>query len=154
MVSMEIRVEELKQAGSLEINYLENPAELEINALNALNVSLLLKYQGESVTINGTIEGTVILDCSRCLEDFSYPIRSEVNLKLSLFQTPMKTLNLTDEIRQTIILDLPIKPLCHDSCKGLCPRCGQNLNLKECNCQEKIMDPRLEKLKSFKVEKR
>ncbi len=49
-----------------------------------------------------------------------------------LFQENM--LDLTELLRQNILLSMPIKPLCSDECKGLCPTCGRNLNEGPCNC--------------------
>ncbi len=46
--------------------------------------------------------------------------------------------NLFDEIQQTIILDIPMQPLCCDDCKGMCQVCGCNRNKKDCDCKEKL----------------
>ena len=48
-------------------------------------------------------------------------------------------------------LDFPTKHLCKEDCKGLCPKCGKNLNLGDCDCRKKDIDPRLEKLKAMKA---
>jgi uncharacterized metal-binding protein YceD (DUF177 family) len=50
--------------------------------------------------------------------------------------------DVTEELRQTLLLALPIKPLCEDDCRGLCPRCGINLNTGSCDCRQKTIDPR------------
>jgi uncharacterized protein len=52
-------------------------------------------------------------------------------------------------IVDNIILSLPIKTLCSETCKGLCPICGQNLNEGDCDCEIENIDPRLQKLKDF-----
>ncbi|RMF92426.1 MAG: DUF177 domain-containing protein [Candidatus Schekmanbacteria bacterium] len=58
--------------------------------------------------------------------------------------------NLVDIALEQVSLSLPIKPLCNEDCKGLCPECGQNRNERECRCKDNYIDPRfaiLEKLK-------
>ena len=47
-----------------------------------------------------------------------------------------RTIDLDQDIREEIILDYPIKPLCNPDCKGLCPKCGKNLNEGGCNCKQ------------------
>lgn len=59
------------------------------------------------------------------------------------------TLDLKDYILDQVASSLPMKSLCHEDCKGLCPRCGADLNKESCNCDTVIIDPRLEKLKNF-----
>jgi uncharacterized protein len=51
-------------------------------------------------------------------------------------------LDLSDVIRQYLLTDQPIKPLCEDGCLGLCPECGVNLNEEECKCNAAPVDPR------------
>lgn len=54
-------------------------------------------------------------------------------------------------VREQILLALPMDVLCKDECKGLCTVCGQDLNVKECGCQRKVMDPRWAALKDIKL---
>ncbi len=61
-----------------------------------------------------------------------------------------KVIDLDPILREQILLSLPAYPVCQESCKGLCPACGQNLNERECGCDRRVPDPRwagLEKLK-------
>lgn len=59
------------------------------------------------------------------------------------------TINLYELIRADILLELPLKNLCSSSCKGLCPTCGVDLNVKDCDCDSHQLDPRLADLKKF-----
>jgi len=52
-------------------------------------------------------------------------------------------------LKDNIILNLPVKKVCDDNCKGLCPRCGVNLNEKTCDCKDENINPQLEVLKKF-----
>lgn len=58
-------------------------------------------------------------------------------------------LDLYDVVLGEILLSLPMKHLCSEDCKGICPTCGKNLNENSCNCAEKSIDPRLEVLKEL-----
>ena len=64
-------------------------------------------------------------------------------------ETPDHTIDLDELLTADILLELPSKFLCSDNCKGLCPKCGANLNETTCNCTTKQIDPRLEVLKQL-----
>lgn len=62
-----------------------------------------------------------------------------------------RTIDLDPIVREQVLLALPASVVCKDDCKGLCPRCGQDLNEAECGCERKVVDPRLAVLKSIKL---
>ena len=64
-------------------------------------------------------------------------------------EAPDFTVDLDAPVTADILLDLPSKHLCREDCKGLCPKCGKNLNEGECGCDLREIDPRLEILKSL-----
>lgn len=59
-------------------------------------------------------------------------------------------INLSEIVREQILLDEPVKHLCSDDCKGICQKCGKDLNEGPCNCKEEHRDPRWDVLKKFK----
>ncbi|HPX18389.1 MAG TPA: DUF177 domain-containing protein, partial [Deltaproteobacteria bacterium] len=61
-----------------------------------------------------------------------------------------KTIRLGDYIASELVLALPLRFICDEQCKGLCPECGANLDREECRCREKPADPRLQKLAELK----
>jgi uncharacterized protein len=63
-----------------------------------------------------------------------------------------ETIDLGELVREQVYLALPMKPLCSEACKGLCPQCGTNLNRGTCDCRHEWVDPRFEKLRVFKKE--
>jgi uncharacterized protein len=63
-----------------------------------------------------------------------------------------ETIDLGELVREQLYLALPMKPLCADSCRGLCPQCGTNLNRGTCDCRSEWQDPRFEQLKALKKE--
>ena len=60
-------------------------------------------------------------------------------------------IDLAKDIRDYAILAVPMKKLCSEDCKGLCPKCGKNLNDGTCDCHEEKMDPRWEPLQKLKI---
>ncbi len=151
---MQIEIAKLEILGFLEVVYQEEARRLEIKSPEPLNISTFLRNTPEQVILTGKIEGKIELICSCCLEIFLYPMKTRLNLRIQKKEINNGILDLSEEIRQQVILNLPFKPLCQEKCKGLCSRCGENLNLKKCNCLNKELDPRLEKLKSFTQEKK
>lgn len=105
------------------------------------------------VVVKGDIKAKAILNCSRCLGKFNYEINTKFDLiyakdavlkdgevrKEYLDEQALtgNIINLDDDIRQTVILALPLQYLCKENCKGLCPNCGKNLNREKCNCSFK-----------------
>lgn len=62
-----------------------------------------------------------------------------------------KVIDLDPILREQMLLALPMNAVCREDCQGLCPRCGQNLNEKQCGCDTRFEDPRLAVLKNFKL---
>ncbi len=62
-----------------------------------------------------------------------------------------KVINLQPIVREQVLLSLPMNAVCKEDCRGLCTKCGQNLNEKECGCDTSFVDPRLAVLKDIKV---
>jgi len=98
-------------------------------------------------------------DCVRCLEAFDQQLeihftelyafsqRSATDSNLILPEDGQ--IDLEPLVREYMLLAIPISPLCRSECKGLCPICGENLNLKDCDHSENEEDPRLAVLKSL-----
>ena len=107
-------------------------------------------------SIGTTIHGT----CDRCAEDFSrevsFPIdvvlvtemANEENEDEWVFPLEGDSADLDDIVRTVFVLNLDSKLLCNEDCKGLCHRCGKNLNDGPCNCQKEL-DPRFAALKQL-----
>lgn len=101
--------------------------------------------------------------CDRCLADYVLPFEDSFQLLFHLGQRDLITdeedvivlpaetveIDLTDWVIEMLILDVPMKMLCREDCKGICPGCGADLNLEACTCAEVRTDPRWEKLKQL-----
>lgn len=119
--------------------------------------------------VSGTVHAMLQLECGRCLEEFAVPVNTRFDLRyvpqeqaavgepdheirdddLTTSFYREETLDVVDLLREQFQLSLPMKPLCAESCRGLCPECGTNLNRSECGCEPRWEDPRLAPLKAL-----
>lgn len=113
------------------------------------------------VIIRGGVTATLQHICSRCLADFSGGVQTELELvyrpakeletgEAGLVSEELDTGFYTDDeididevAREQVLLNVPMKPLCSEECKGICPVCGVNRNEKDCGCAQHRVDPRL-----------
>jgi uncharacterized protein len=121
--------------------------------------------------VAGHITGELELTCSRCLEPFTLPVVGDFDLRYvprtenagegeqEVGEDDLTTafydddhIDLSGLITEQFVLALPMKPLCSEHCKGLCPQCGTNLNTGTCDCRETWEDPRLAALRALKRE--
>ena len=86
-----------------------------------------------ALSVDLNIKAVIFADCSRCLSEFEWVFNKDVQLSYALESSDV-FIDLKPQIREEIILDYPIKPLCSLSCKGLCLKCGKNKNEGGCNC--------------------
>jgi len=86
-----------------------------------------------ALTVKLNISALMYADCSRCLNEFEWEFKKEVDLNFAL-DTDTVFIDLNPCIREEVILDYPIKPLCKITCKGLCVKCGKNKNEGGCHC--------------------
>jgi uncharacterized protein len=86
-----------------------------------------------AVNVKLSLDALMRFGCSRCLEEATANYKKEIELSYQANkQEPL--IDLDSDIREEIILDYPIKPLCQPDCKGLCPKCGKRLNEGGCSC--------------------
>ena len=113
---------------------------------------------GDIVNLNARLTTEFTIACSRCLEEFNYPIDIEVKEQFSrnkenedadCILIKSDKLDITDIIENNIYLALPFARLCKEDCKGLCQHCGTNLNISTCSCDDSNVDSRLAKLKEL-----
>jgi len=117
-----------------------------------LKVSLI----GKTLYVAGRIWMTVSMRCDRCLTWFEQQINNDRFSFEKQVKYPGEIIDLTESIREDTILGLPLKVLCREDCRGLCPRCGQNLNEKECGCERsRVNNPfsELDKLRTDRGKK-
>jgi uncharacterized protein len=136
----------------------------------AIQAAVNLAKHGRDILVRGHLAGSLKLSCGRCLEAFTAPVAADFDLLLvpgpraagpeeqELAAADLDRDYYADEVvdlesilREHIILALPLKPLCAEACKGLCPRCGANLNREACNCPPEKVDSPLAQLAKLKV---
>jgi uncharacterized protein len=109
------------------------------------------KYD-DVISVLGTITGTMTFECSRCLKLFEQNI--SIPFECSFTKEEYEC-DVTEEVRESVLLNIPMKPLCNKDCKGLCPVCGNNKNEKDCFCEQKIKDEfvaeKWSKIKKLKI---
>ena len=114
------------------------PAELDLET-DLIKLRSPVKLSGRitritnALTIDLNINAVIFADCSRCLNEFEWVFDKDVVLNFPVESSDV-FIDLTPDIREEIILDYPIKPLCNLNCKGLCVKCGKNKNEGGCNC--------------------
>jgi uncharacterized protein len=123
----------------------------------------------QDIRLNGELATRLELLCARCLE----PVAQDVTRKFDLLYRPLGTdagneelsvtvaeaevgyyqgdgLLLEDAIREQVLLAVPLKVVCREDCKGLCPTCGKNRNTEPCSCAPPLGDPRWSALKDLR----
>jgi uncharacterized protein len=123
----------------------------------------------KDIRVSGELSTALELPCARCLE----PVIQDVRRKFDLLYRPLGTdagreelsvtgaeaevsyyqgegLLLEDAVREQVLLALPLKVICREDCKGLCPHCGANLNSERCSCSEPVEDARWTALKELR----
>lgn len=132
-----------------------------INFASPLEIYATATNTGNSFLVEGKVKSELLLRCSRCINEFSYKINGE--FKAEFFPSPNAAdspeadvhyytgnlIELQDVVLESILLELPMKAVCAEDCKGLCPKCGTNLNEKQCDCSLEEIDPRLEILQKL-----
>ncbi len=122
-------------------------------------VEFMRIYEGFNVSVQD-IEMKVEMNCEKCLKPIIQAVKIDHFEKqflisepeeiidpndLYLVDTKYMKVDLSEALRQEIILHFPVVQVCSTSCKGICPKCGTDLNKKECNCKLEIEDETSEK---------
>ncbi|MHB9072088.1 MAG: YceD family protein [Desulfobaccales bacterium] len=129
-----------------------------------------LSKHGLDILVRGQLEGTLDLTCSRCLTPFSHPVAADFDLLLApapetaaaadeeLSPAELdqdyytgEVVDLESILREQIILMIPVKPLCDEVCKGLCPQCGADLNRETCHCRSEAVNSPFADLAKLKI---
>lgn len=129
------------------------------------------------IELEGQVETIVRLSCSRCLKEYKTPLATRFALTytqelpeiegadseegaelpdslagLSLFNG--NEIDIREAIQEQVVMAFPMRPLCNEACKGLCPRCGTDLNDGDCNCQKTSINTKFTILKDLRIVKK
>ena len=129
---------------------------------DGVHLQLRLHRAADEVFVNGKVETTAIAACARCLEEFELRLGREFSRVLlpagesdededvDLGYYRDDEIDVSDIVRETILLNLPTRPLCRQDCRGLCPKCGANLNEGSCSCPTEVATSPFAVLRDFK----
>jgi uncharacterized protein len=150
----------------LDLRLLEEPSWDDVEglwmSLAPVEATFRLERHGGGVLARGAFQTSAAVLCSRCSEPVTVPISDEFEVlflespgasrseevELTAEEMDIDTfrddrLDLSRLLRENVLLSLPVQPLCRADCRGLCPRCGLNLNETSCQCHVREPDPRL-----------
>lgn len=142
----------------LSVDELEiTDAEMEI--IGTVHADGSISNAGDVLLLEAKLTARVKRSCGRCLKEFTadayaevlekfYPASTE-NIEKDAFVYDSDIVDITEPLRESLLLAEPIQALCKDDCKGLCPVCGADLNSGDCGCDRFTVDPRLAALKQF-----
>lgn len=106
------------------------------------------KVSGELV-VRGGLSVDVELQCARCSEFFSTTVTDSDFLRAYPVNSDTDAVDISADMRESLLLEIPGHPICDTACNGLCPQCGENLNIRSCNCrsaEETVVWGELDKL--------
>jgi len=146
-----------------------DPQDPEYLVIAPVEVTLDVEKAGAGAfNVTGRAKTTLELTCSRCVEPFAVPVEAAFELRYiphtentgegerEIEEDDLTTayyreglVDVVDLLREQFQLALPMKPLCTEGCRGLCPQCGINLNRGTCSCEAAWEDPRLAPLKGL-----
>ena len=154
--------------GELDGAAFKRPEDGDISFLSPIDYELMIEKTGDGFWVHGLVGAKLSLTCARCLEQFAFtvasgldiellprpkaPDGSEVELKteeMNMYYFEGGEITIDPYVFEEIMLNLPLKALCAESCKGICPSCGKNLNLEECCCEKTGSMILADKLTSF-----
>ncbi len=172
MESMIFNVAQLMKAPvgtSLVNDFREEDIQLDddIEVIGPIDGHVRMRRTNQGLLVDGWVELTLELSCNRCLKTFEQPMHVDFEeqfyptvdvisgMPLDPFDEdeifPIDAhheVDLTEAVRQNVLLALPMVTICREDCKGLCPQCGQDLNLGSCECKPEV-DARLSVLKQL-----
>ena len=136
------------QAFSFEEQVEVEPMEYLSDPLAFKDVNVKGEYVcagDDRISVKAEVNARAETRCSRCLDPVAIPVRADVDALYvrqpdpddpDLYSYDSSTVVLTDAVRDALLLNMPLRVLCSEACRGLCPRCGINLNRGTCTCQE------------------
>lgn len=124
----------------------------EADFVSSLACTVLLLRQGDdNISVTADITSALSAECRRCVKPFDINVVTTLNLFFSFSDTSSEqdetdegyddgyydgeTLDISEDVRQALILEVPMWPLCAETCEGLCPECGIDLNSGTCACE-------------------
>jgi len=172
---------DLSEIARIPGSYAENEIDLTIKELDGMTLTapvhgrMSASSTGHVLLLEGAVDTEVEQICARCGTLYQQPVHAvfqddfvihppqtpgqgarieeEEEPESRVFINGTLDLNLDELLRQSILLALPLKPLCEESCPGLCPHCGKRLNEEPCDCQPEAENPQMAILRQLLEER-
>ena len=161
-----INVAEIKKrlVGSKTFAYELTPDELDITDTDLkvtapIQLEGVVENAGDVILLKADVKTEIERTCGRCLKVFTVPLAAQVvekfypagaeNIENDAFIYESDLLDITEPVRESLLLAVPLQSLCREDCRGLCPVCGADRNEGDCGCDATTVDPRLAALKQF-----
>lgn len=140
---------------------------LEVKFAGPVSIRLMASHAGSGeVVVRGRVEAELVQECRRCLKPVPGALREMLTLVFAPedadsaeddgdvrpFREDAAALDLTDPVREELILAIEPYVVCDPDCRGLCPRCGTDRNTETCSCTVEENDPRWDALRALKEE--
>ncbi len=150
---MQISVTEARkspgQVWGFSLEETAGPFELgaeEVVLVKPVSISGSIVADAEGISVRGALKTAIKAECARCLKPLTEPLDAEFNVRFhksaaggdddEIYLYEGDALDITDMIKDHVLLAVPIQCLCGPECKGLCPICGANLNEGGCAHRE------------------
>ena len=137
---------------------------------DTIHVRVKTRREGDLAVLDAIVQAVVNLECDRCLAEFTRELKGSFSLVIRqlkqgealrkseqdddsddesdiiVVDSDTNEVDISENIHDALLLELPVKVICREDCKGLCAHCGMNLNEGECRCSESIQDHRWDSL--------
>jgi uncharacterized protein len=171
---MRIELEKLEE-GNGQFAHVFEPGELSLDEERArltgpAKAEGRVRREDGQVKIRGSVSAQVELECDRCLRAIAFPVAASFDVDyvpaskyaaepaaelldddLAVAVFDGEAIDIDDLVREQVILALPSRAICRVDCKGLCPVCGIDKNLKGCECESQPVDPRWAALNNLRL---
>jgi len=153
--------------GDIDASRLKGAEDRDFDFLTPIRYRLVVKKFENGARVEGSLGCSLSSKCSRCLDEFTYPVQAEIDVELArkapiegteieltgdemdVYYFEGDEIDLDPLLYEEVLLNIPIQPLCKEDCRGLCDVCGINRNVEECHCGEVTNTLLAEKLKTF-----
>lgn len=157
---MLINVDNFVKGDSMPVNFsgsLQIPEEYSKNRDVSFDLNATIANTGKEYYLTGNVKAVLNLNCDLCLEPFSFELLcdiEEIFVKSNDEESEAwffsdNIIDIEPAIVSNILLNMPMKVVCSNECKGLCPSCGHNLNDGDCGCNITYINPKFEMLRTL-----
>lgn len=133
-----------------------------------VHADVVLDKAVNQIALNVAIHTAAAVSCDRCTAPFASPVEAKYRMhylwngedasqydvaEVQVIPQGSTIIDITEDVRQTVLIAVPLKLLCREECLGLCPHCGKDLNEGPCDCRPVEVDSRWDKLRALQERK-